>query len=132
MSVGLDTSVVLRLLTGQPTEQAERARVLVASAASPVLVSDLVVAETYFALRHHYAVPHGEVVSVLADFLADARVRATAIARHVLADLAMRASSKRAPGLVDRLIHSGYASDDVPLVTFDRALARLPEARLLE
>ena len=43
MSVGLDTSVALRLLTGTPADQAERARELVASAPEPVVISDLVV-----------------------------------------------------------------------------------------
>ena len=63
MSAGLDTSVTLRLLTGVPTEQATAAREFVAASPSPVVISDLVIAETYFALRHHYEVPHADAVA---------------------------------------------------------------------
>ena len=131
MSLGLDTSVTLRLLTGQPPSQAEAARALVASAAAPVAISDLVVAETYFALRHHYAVPHAEAVRALHALLSDDRIRSSGIARAVLAGAVAQGASKSQPGLLDRLIHADYARDDLQLVTFDRELARLGGARRL-
>ena len=131
MSLGLDTSVTLRLLTGQPPSQAEAARALVASAAAPVAISDLVVAETYFALRHHYAVPHAEAVRALHALLSDDRIRSSGIARAVLAGAVAQGASKSQPGLLDRFIHADYARDDLQLVTFDRELARLGGARRL-
>lgn len=128
MSIGLDTSVALRLLTGTPADQAERARALVARASEPVVISDLVVSEVYFALRHHYRVSHGDTVRALRALLDDARVRSTGVARAVLAaDSASRASLKT--GLMDKLILADYARDAIELVTFDRDLARVPGAR---
>lgn len=128
MSVGLDTSVALRLLTGTPADQAERARELVASAPEPVVISDLVVSELYFALRHHYRVSHGDTVRAMRALLNDTRVRSTGVARAVMAaDSASRASEK--PGLMDRLILADYVREGLDLVTFDRDLARLPGAR---
>ena len=128
MSIGLDTSVALRLLTGTPADQAERARALVARASEPVVISDLVVSEVYFALRHHYRVSHGDTVRALRALLDDARVRSTGVARAVLAaDSASRASVKT--GLMDKLILADYARDAIELVTFDRDLARVPGAR---
>lgn len=128
MSIGLDTSVVLRLLTGMPAEQAEQARLLVASAREPVVISDLVVSEVYFALRHHYAVSHRDAVRALRAVLDDARVRAAGVARTVLAAEAEQSSPPKV-GLMDRLILAESARDGIELATFDRALARLPGAR---
>ena len=66
MSIGLDTSVVLRLLTGVPLGQAEAARRMLAASRDTIFVSDLVVSESYFALRHHYEVPHANAARALA------------------------------------------------------------------
>ena len=63
MTVGLDTSVVLRLLVGEPATEARAARERVQAAherGDSILVTDLVLAETYFALHHHYGVPKTE------------------------------------------------------------------------
>ena len=54
MTFGLDTSVVLRLLTGQPQELAERALARYqegVAAGDRFCVSDVVAAEAYFALQ---------------------------------------------------------------------------------
>jgi predicted nucleic acid-binding protein len=52
--LGLDTSMVVRLLVGLPEAQAQAARIRLERAVDtgePVLVSDLVLAETYHALQ---------------------------------------------------------------------------------
>ena len=130
MTVGLDTSVAVRLLVGEPVEQAEAARhVLDASgAADPAGVSDLVAGETYFALRHHYRVPHGRAVAAIRALLADARVGPTGVALEVLDALS---DEETAPGLMDRLIHGDYRRHGFELLTFDRDAAKLEGARFL-
>jgi len=131
VSIELDTSVVLRLITGQPPEQLEAARTCVSSSPLPVTVSDLVIAESYHALRYHYVVPHAEAVDALADFIGDPRIRATGVAHVVFAEPATRATTKSAAAFVDRLIHATAAFEHATLVTFDKALARLPGVQLL-
>ena len=76
--IGLDTSAVVRLLVGEPAAQAAAARALVDAHAGEVFVSDLVVAEAYFALRHHYDVPHPETVAALRALIEDRRIMAGA------------------------------------------------------
>lgn len=71
----------------------------------------MVIGEAYFALRHHYEVPHRKAVAALRALVADPRVQST--------------------GLMHRLIHRGYESDGIVVLTFDRDAARLPGARLL-
>ena len=129
--LGLDTSVTLRLLTGVPEDQAEAARLLVATAAQPIAVSDLVVSETYFALRHHYAVPQAEAVAAIAALLDDPRIRGAGSARAVLRALPLDGGTAPRPGLIDRLIHADYGRDDVALATLDRDLGRLEGVRLM-
>jgi predicted nucleic acid-binding protein len=126
---GLDTSVVLRLLIAAPVDQADAARrMFEAQAPASFALSDLVVGESYFALRHHYAVPHARAVAALLDLLSDARVISTGVARTALANMPERESGA---GFMDRLIHASYQADDFGMLTFDRAAARLPGAQLL-
>ena len=132
MTLGLDTSIALRLLTGVPEAQAARARALVASATGAVAISDLVVGETYFALRHHYSVPHAEAVRALRALLDDPKVRGTGTARSVLADPATLSTAKTNVGVLDRLIRADYDREGLTLATFDRALARLAGVQLVE
>ena len=129
MTRGLDTSVVLRLLVGAPADQAVLAQQTIESAArGSIAVSDLVIGESYFALRHHYDVPHRRAISALTALVSDPRIRCTGIAAQVLTNMPDRESGA---GLMDRLIHGEYEADGITLLTFDRAAARLPSARLL-
>jgi predicted nucleic acid-binding protein len=58
-AVGLETSVVLRILTGDHEEQARATHELIRTSihqGKRIVVSDLVVSEAYFALVAHYGV----------------------------------------------------------------------------
>jgi predicted nucleic acid-binding protein len=130
--IGLDTSVVLRLLVGDPPDQARVALETVQDAAAAgrlCLVSDLVVAEAYFALHAHYGVPKKEAVTTLRDFLRSDLVQPEGAALEAL-EATARASRKL--GFLDRLIHAQYARASVSLATFEKAAARLPSAVLLK
>ena len=65
-ALGLDTSVVVRLLAVLPEGQALRARARLEQAldaGETVLVTDLVIAEAYHALHHHYRMPKAEAIT---------------------------------------------------------------------
>lgn len=132
MTVGLDTSVVVRLLIGEPEAQATAARRwlenLVQATGEPVQLADLVVGESYFALRHHYEVPHGEALHALQLLAADRRIAVDAAASAVLGDAEARSEH---PGFMERLIHQRYRTTGLEMVTIDRRAARLPGATLL-
>jgi predicted nucleic-acid-binding protein len=132
MRVGLDTSVVLRLLIGEPHRQAERAwRSIVEArlAGDKTVVSDLVVSEAYFALQHHYSVPKSAALKQLQILLDSGDVSAAGCAGSVL-KVPHLANAK--PGFVDRLIHDGYVAADIDRVlTFEKAAGKLPHARVL-
>ena len=131
MKVGLDTSVVLRLLVGEPPDQARRAWqavVEVRSAGGEVVVSDLVTSEAYFALHHHYAVPKGEALRQLLALFKSGDLVSEGVAPKVLAIPGL-ASAKL--GFVDRMIHEGYLRSLDQTLTFEKAAGKLPQARVL-
>ena len=131
MRVGLDSSVVVRLLTGEPAPLALGAarRIEAAYAAGASLfVSDLVVAECYFALQYHYGVGKAEALEALRRLFRESPLRPLGAAGEVLEQPNL-ATAK--PGFVDRLIHSGYRSAAMETWTFEKSAAKLPAVRLL-
>ncbi|MGH7321718.1 MAG: PIN domain-containing protein [Candidatus Rokuibacteriota bacterium] len=125
MAIGLDTSVVVRLLIGEPRSQVERARHRIdraLAAGETILVTDLVAAESYHALRHHYAVPEGEALSRLRQLFESRVVR-------LEPPEAMGALTEgRGEALVDRLVVARYRGLGAVTVTLDRKQGRLEGA----
>ncbi len=130
MTFGLDTSVVMRLLTGDPPDQARSAAdFLFAAKASGdrLLVTDLVIAETYFALHAKYAVPKAEALLRLRQFLESGDVETGDVAQ--IMKTPNLGSAK--PGFVDRLIHASYGRDEARLVSFEKSAGKLAGAKVL-
>lgn len=128
----LDTSVIMRLLTGQPPDLARAARSYMAEieqAGAKVFVSNLVVMEAYFACQHHYGMPKADVLSGLHTLLS----MPTFVVHPLLPGLlSMPAIARSKPGFLDRLIHAEAATVRLPLLTFEKAAARLPGTRVLK
>ena len=127
--VGLDTSVVTRLLCGEPVEQTERATRLLLDCFDrniQCLVSDLVIIETFFALTYHYGVPKREAVDKLLAFLNSGVVKSYGDALKILA-----AFDGKEPGLIDRFIRMDYLRKTRSIYTFDKKFSRLEGITLL-
>ncbi len=126
---GIDTSVLVRLLTGQPPETyvycEEKLRTLVESGAQ-VCASNQVIGEAYVAVQHHYDVSADDAHSGLLDVLQSGLV-APLGGFQVIA--ALKASA--APGLFDRLIADDYSRAGIETLTLDRKMAGLPDVRRL-
>jgi len=132
MIVGLDTSVVVRLLTLDPPDLASHAMDYLRerqAAGDAVHVSDWVLAETYYALQYHYGVPKKEALDVLRQFTTSPGVSASVTAAKVLS-LPGLASAR--PGFIDRLIHGLYLKNGaMEVATFERSARKLPRMRVL-
>ncbi len=131
MKIGLDTSIVLRLLTGEPEELALTALRTVEKlleAKNTVMVSDLVASETYFALQHHFGMPKSAALDVLAEFFRESRIEAAGAAAEILATPNLASAQ---PGFVDRMIHAEYARTANAMLTFEQAARKLPKTRVL-
>jgi len=124
----------MRLLVGEPKAQAERARAFVVEQnglGRKVAVSDLVVAEAYFALHAHYGVPKRRAIEALLQFLRSPSVALEPGGQAVEALETALAGPSR-PGFVDRLIHGQYVRHGVQFASFEQASRKLAESILLE
>ncbi len=130
--IGLDTTVIVRLLVGEPVAQAKAAQVFLNElfeSGEKAAVSDLVVSETYFALQYHYNVPKAEALDALDALFQSGEIVASGAAASVLKTKKL---SSAKPGFVDRLIHSYYQEKYGAMATFEKKAARLEGARVLK
>jgi len=131
-SVSLDTSVLLRLLIGEPEDQHEASMRFLSEQLShggEVHVADLVLAEAYFALQSYYAMPKKDALAALSLFVRHGGVIVSPAAREVLSIQNLASSN---PGFVDRLIHGASYSGGHTLVTFEKAAKKLPSTLVLK
>lgn len=128
-AVGLDTSVVVRLLVGEPEHQALAAKAFIEKCyleGTGICISDMVVAEAYHALIYHYEVPKREAVQALLNCLSSPMITATG---HALAVLGEYRGTDA--GLADRLIRMDLLNHASELATFDVDFAKLDNVRKL-
>lgn len=130
-SYALDTSYVLRFLTFDPHPQYLEAAAFYEEASAAgvrLVVSDLVLAEAYFALQHHYDFPKDEALKALAAFAAKRGIETSASAQALIMQPDLATAN---PGFVDRLIHGASHAAGHVLVTFEKASRKLPRTRVL-
>jgi predicted nucleic acid-binding protein len=115
----LDTSVVIRYITGDPFEQAKSAGRLIESSEALTL-TDVVLAESAFVLSSNYGHGRGDVVDALAALVGRANVRASPIAKDsVLAALALCRPSGRL-SIPDAMTWATAKHQGLAVATFDR------------
>lgn len=121
---GIDTSVLVRLLTGEPAEQFElcvsRLRTLIEDDGAEVFASNQVIGEAYVAVQHHYRVSKADARAGLRDVLGSGLV-SPLNGRAVIEVL----ETANTPGLFDRLIAEEYSRAGVDVLTLDRRMASL-------
>ncbi len=130
--VGLDTTVLVRLLAGEPADQTVIAQDFLNTlfeAGEKATVSDLVVSETYFALQYHYDVPKKETLAALAAIFESGEIISSGTAGKILKTKNL---STAKPGFVDRLIHAEYKKEFGAMATFEKKASRLEGTRVLK
>lgn len=125
---GIDTSILVRLITGHPKEGFERSvrrlSALVEEEDAEIFASNYVIGEAYIALQHHYGIKK-----------ADARVAIQVVLRSGLvaplngAAVFTALEASGGCGLLDRLIVEDYARRGLETITLDDRMARLAGAR---
>ena len=120
---GIDTSVLVRLLTRHPEAEFEHCvskLVEMVDQGAEVFASNQVIGETYVAVQHHYGVSRADARASLRDALRSGLV-APLNGGQVIAAL----EATGGPGLFDRLIADGYTREGLEVLTLDRQMAGL-------
>lgn len=127
---GIDTLILVRLVTGHPQEGFERTvrrlTVLVEGQEAEVFASNYVIGETYIALQHHYGIRKPDARAAIQLVLRSGLV---APLNGVAVFAVLEASG--GCGLLDRLIVDDYQRSGLETITLDDRMARLPSARKL-
>lgn len=131
MTFGMDTSFLLRLLTGQPKELAEKAlsRYLEAvGRGDSFSVSDTVVTEAYYALQHHYGKSKEEAIEALKGVSEDDSIAFSAGFESVMS---LPNLAKASPGFLDRVLAADYRSRGQITISCEKSFRRLPDAEVV-
>jgi predicted nucleic acid-binding protein len=122
-SYGIDTSVLVRLVTGEPpsdfTQCVERLNALKA-AGSEVLASNQVIGEAYITVQHHYDLTEPEARAALLDVFRRGLV--SPLNGPSIVEILQASDS---PGLFDRLIADGYSREGLDVLTLDQRMSTL-------
>ena len=125
MTHGLDTSVVVRIISGLPEGAAEKVGERIASEIAngdDFAVSALVLSETYFALQYHYAFTKEEALQSLLAFTRTDGIR---VAESIRALLESPNLATAKPGFVDRMIVGEYATVGSDTYSCEKSFRRL-------
>lgn len=128
----LDTTFLVRLLTGDPVPQFHLAAGFLEKCRREegmVEVLDLVLAEAYFALQYHYGFPKDAALKSLHQF---AEQPVVAVSKYALEILSLPSLSSANPGFVDLLIHGFSRTKNCKLVTFEKKARKLEGVIVLE
>lgn len=128
---GVDTSILVRLLTGDPARDYERTKaaledILAGDPGAEIEASNMVIGEAYFVLQHHYGVSKEEAKAALVSVLTSGLIKP-----HPGHGVLEALGETSEPGLLDRLIVGEYLAASLVTLTHDRKMARLRGARLL-
>ena len=131
MTFGMDTSFLLRLLTGQPKELAEKALSRYQEAVGhgdSFSVSDTVVTEAYYALQHHYGKSKAEAIEALGVISEDDSISFSAGFESVIS---LPNLAKASPGFLDRVLAADYRSRGQITISCEKSFRHLPDAEVV-
>ncbi|MFA5058779.1 MAG: PIN domain-containing protein [Opitutaceae bacterium] len=127
---GIDTSLLVRLLTGQPPADYQTTvnclTALRTSQPEHITAANIVIAEAYAVLQHHYGLAKPAARAALLSVLTSGLIEPAA------GDAVLEAlKTAKEPGLTDRLIALDYARLGAITLTLDRKMASLPDCQKL-
>lgn len=125
---GIDTSILVRLLTGDPPEIFERCvdQLSALAESGEIFASNQVIGEAYVAVQHHYGVSKTDTREGLENVLR------SGIVAPLAGEPVFRALAEHGGcGLLDRLITLDYGFRELETLTLDHRMASLPGAKLL-
>jgi len=116
----LDTSVIVRYLTGDPPELADRAAHIIDSSI-PLYITDVVLVETAYVLISVYQMPRTAVVDILIALLQRTNIRPFALSKATVLEALLLCRPSARVAFADALVWAVARSTDTSTVyTFDK------------
>lgn len=131
MKYGMDTSVMLRIITSEPYPLAEKVQTRVAeiiAAGGELEISELPASEAYYSLQHHYGRTKEEAIMALRALADEDGI---SFSPEAAAALATPDAWKASPGFVDRMIANGYAARGHITLSCEKGFRRLDLAEVI-
>ena len=131
MTFGLDTSVVLRLLTGQPAALAAKALARYQdgiAAGDDFSVSDLVASESYYAIQHHYGKTKEEALEALKNFSSGEGI---SFSQNFLSAINTPNVHRASPGFVDRMLAAEYGAKGQITLSCEKSFRRMSDTEVI-
>lgn len=127
---GIDTSILVRLITGDPTEEFDRVvrllkKLIKDEPNAEIQASNQVIGEAYIALQHHYQVAKSDARKALLTVLDSGLIS------PLNAEVFEILKQEGGCGLMDRLIADDYEARGMVTLTLDLRMAKLSGARRL-
>ena len=126
MNVGLDTTILVRIISGLPPEQAQA----VALRLGGILdddghceVSDIAVVEAYYALQQFYGMTKREVVGHLRTL---SLTPGFVFSPEVSSVLETPNLDRASPGFIDRVLAAKYRSRQLTTLSCEKSFRKLP------
>ena len=129
---GLDTSVLMRILTRQPTRLATNVIVKIHRlqlAGDRFFISDLVLSEAYFALQDHYGISKANAIAALNALC---NVPGFEVTPHAKEALSTPDLERAHPGFADRLICGDYLNRGLKTFACEKSFSRMPLTEVIK
>ena len=129
---GLDTSVLMRILTRQPTRLATNVIVKIHRlqlAGDRFFISDLVLSEAYFALQDHYDISKANAIAALNALCNAPGFEVTPHAKEALSTPDLERAH---PGFVDRMICGDYLNRGLKTFACEKSFGRMPLTEVIK
>jgi predicted nucleic-acid-binding protein len=111
----LDTSVVVRYLTGDPPEMADRAAALIDAGAELVL-SELVLVETAYVLESFYEIEREPLTEALGDLVRRRNLKLLGLPKNIVLEALALCRGSRRVSFADALLWAQAVHADTPRV----------------
>lgn len=131
MTAFLDTSLVVRYLSGEPEDQADRAAELI-EGAEDFIVTETALAEAAYTLSHFYQFERSTLVDALIAFVGRTNIQVGDLPKWLAIDALLLCRPSNRVSFADGLIWAAARhSSDGRMYTFDRRFPAAGVARVL-
>ncbi|MBI4310972.1 MAG: PIN domain-containing protein [Chloroflexi bacterium] len=119
MSALLDTNVVVRYLTGDPPDQADKAAKLI-EGDNGLLLTDVVIAEVVYVLHSRYNTPREAIIDSLVELLSRESIGVLCLDKALVVHALLLCRPSNRVGIPDALVWAAARSSGVHVVySFD-------------